>query len=124
MINMKVKTASYFDNFKNKNNCYLVQVSNSKPKWFNIDRIFKSAIPKWELIDNYKKGIINQIEYSKSYIDYLKKYKNRILKEWQEIKKEAKNKDIILLCWEKDTLNNIKFCHRYLLHSFLHLYDS
>lgn len=103
---------SCYDNAKNtdpRKYIYL-QVSVSAPDDWNyrkrpLTKLW-SFIPHWELVNKYKHKKINEKEYEKSYIHNIKEelleFDIKFLEE-----NLNKGKDILLLCWEKDT-----WCHR------------
>jgi len=118
MIKMIFESFYSQANFNNKD-YFLVQVSRTKPKNFEVDYKFRSVIPLPYLIRAFKDGIINKREFRLMYNQYLHINKNKILKEWNKIKTKANNKKIVLLCYEKKEKDKPCFCHRFLLKKFL-----
>ena len=89
----------------------LIQVSVSKPKWFN-KQVYecKALYPEWRIVDDFKNGRITEEEYLKQYNADKTPDLVREIRQWiiDILHKENKDK-AILLCWEgKD-----KFCHRH-----------
>lgn len=100
---------SYFSKVKNINPKLLFSVTASKPRFFNGKHL-KCVSPDYTWVDNYKHGIIDELQYTNLYINYLNKNKEKII---PEIKSLPDNS--MLLCYEA----NDKFCHRHVLAKWL-----
>ena len=98
---------SYFA--KSKNNPNAVVITSGKPRWYKGKWYAKLAPPK-ELVISYKKGEINEEQYTEI---YLKCIKDRNLTP-QEVLNDLGN-DAILLCYE----GKGKFCHRHIAAEWL-----
>lgn len=107
-------TSSYFTLPKDLD-CFKVQISNSKPKDFEVDTKFSALIPNWGYVEEYKRTG-DKDTFIKRYKKQLSKYDAKNLKE--ELEKISKNlgKPIVFLCWE--TKN---FCHRSILGEFINI---
>lgn len=99
----------------NIENYCLIRVSKSKPAW--LDGILITGIPvlypHWDLINDWKNGLITWDEYTERYL-YQLSFVNReeIIDRLHEL---SNGKDIILLCYE----SNDKHCHRHILADWL-----
>ena len=91
-----------------------IQISNSKPCWWEyVTTKIDAVIPPWYIVDNYKSGRITWAEYTVQYNRYLM---NEDVEDAIGIIRDlAKNKNVVLLCWE-DPQNN---CHRHLFAEYL-----
>ena len=91
-----------------------VQISLSSPKWFPHNLVkFLSLAPTWDLLNSYKSGKIEfDEEYDKKYYEILHSLDKDKKLNWL---KEKTNKNVVLLCWEKDKNK----CHRSLLANWL-----
>lgn len=89
----------------------LVQVSNSKPKWFTKP-VYNcvNVHPPWSLVDGYKKGHISEEQFTKEYNEYLDGQNVDFYKKLLEDTCGMEGFDkVVLLCWETG------FCHRRIL---------
>lgn len=103
---------SYFGSriLKKIDNSRLVSVSYSPPDYFkSFIRIYKPLCPSYNLVMNYKKGIITEYEYTTQY------YSNILNKLDPRTIYDDLGKDSILLCYEKSG----KFCHRRIIAGWL-----
>jgi len=102
---------SYYANYRKWSKEWLkpYQISNTKPKWFdlNTDKI-SQLIPPWNLVDGYKSGKITEQQFTN---EYLKQLETVTL----DFKKFSDEEDSVLLCWEKAD----QFCHRHILRKYL-----
>lgn len=91
--------------------CIIIQVSHSKPIWFNKDVIpMKEVYPDWDLINGIKNGTITEEEYISRYDEKLTQDTINIVREKIELECKAAGVDIaVLTCWEGKN----KFCHRH-----------
>lgn len=99
---------SYFANYRNFTNQYLVSIARVSPTGFKglsivNDNTFSSIAPSIGLLSKYKKSLITDKEYIKEYISQLDKID--LYKFYQVFE------NCILLCYEKPP----KFCHRHVL---------
>ena len=108
---------SYFSNpLLNKEQHYFVQVSNSAPNGFVPDAVLHEVVPDWKtIVGPYKEGTLDQGTYTRRYLAQLDSQAFAIGLRLDTILAAAADKDIILLCYEKDG----HFCHRHLLASWL-----
>lgn len=103
-----IYTGSYFTlpkNFKGLK----IQISNTKPEWFEVDLVLDKLFPDWNIINEFKQTK-NIEKFNKEYLKQLSKYHSKALRSYLE----SFNKDVVLLCWE--TKNH---CHRYVLANYL-----
>lgn len=103
---------SYYGNVKNlPEDSILVSISVTQP--YYIEKVIPQFKPWWETVNNIKKGIIDETEYTRQYLSKISKYND---KTWNVIKKMYESeKNYILLCYEKPE----DFCHRHILSKFL-----
>lgn len=103
-----IYTSSYFSlpkNFKGVK----IQISNTKPNWFEVDYVLKPLFPTWDMINSVKQT--NETEkFKKEYLAMISKYDPKALRRYLE----SLGEDVVLLCWE--TKN---FCHRHILAEYL-----
>ena len=103
---------SYFGNIKNlPKDAILVSIARWTPKWFKGYK-FPELAPKVDLLKWWKNS--NQTEedlklYKKIYNGYLGQ--KSCLMIYTQLISAAKDKDIILLCYERPS----EFCHRQLV---------
>lgn len=118
MNNKKIYTSYYTKAAKlDEDDFVFVQISLSSPKWFPHNLVkFLSLAPTWDLLNSYKSGEIEfEEQYDKKYYEILNSLdKNKIIVKLNWLK-EKTNKNIVLLCWEKDRNE----CHRSLLANWL-----
>lgn len=99
---------SYYNNVVNidKNiERYSISVGNGG---YNFKKI-KSFAPNWDLVQKWKKGLINWSEYENIFNAQLNKLDKDAIIKW------FTNRNGVLLCYERDN----KFCHRRLVMEFL-----
>lgn len=110
----------YYKKFEKTGPAYtLIQVSNSRPSWFdwNITKL-PEVCPDWVCVRALKDGTMTEETFADMYRKKLSGLdKDRIL---DRIRRIAENrddgqKDVILLCWEKTG----SFCHRHILAEWL-----
>lgn len=108
---------SYYGNRQlNPDRHFLVRISNSAPAGFHVDHVINEAIPDWDtLIKPYKEGSLNEIDYTLKYKKQLSNKMFNILLELDDIKANAKDKDVVFLCYEKPS----DFCHRHVFAQWL-----
>lgn len=100
-----MNTSYYFSNKISVADTNLVRVSVSFPKnivWLQNSKVYKPLCPKWDIVDQYKKGRIGDSQYILLY------YKQNLDCLDPEKVYQALGEDSILLCWEKPGM----FCHR------------
>lgn len=118
MNNKKIYTSYYTKAAKlDEDDFVFVQISLSSPKWFPHNLVkFLSLAPTWDLLNSYKSGEIEfEEQYDKKYYEILNSLdKNKIIAKLNWLK-EKTNKNVVLLCWEKDRNE----CHRSLLANWL-----
>lgn len=101
---------SFYNNIENiPNNVDKICISNGNP--FLLQKI-SYFVPKWKIVDEYKKNIINKDEYTTQYLQQLEKIDKNLL---QNFINKYKNADCILFCYERPN----SFCHRHILAEWL-----
>ena len=98
---------SYYAKASKIKNAILVQVSNSSP--IQVDYIIRSAIPTWGIVSAHKNKKISDIQYTERYLADTNF--TAVKAKLDAIQEAHKDKDIILLCYEKTGT----FCHRHIL---------
>jgi uncharacterized protein YeaO (DUF488 family) len=94
------------------NGLYLVEVCNSNKTGIKTDMKWFEVVPSWKyLVEPYLKGHMTEQEYTERYIKDLESKYEFILMGWEEIKRNANGRFIVLLCHEKTG----QFCHRHVL---------
>lgn len=91
----------------------LVQVSNTKPKWFRKEVIEWSGIyPDWDLVNGFKQGFITEQQYRDRYYAQVGKLLNtpRFKQIFENACRDKELDGVCLVCWEADG-----FCHRYIV---------
>lgn len=107
MIN--IYTTNYTKASRLSNKHYLkVSISLFRPTEFNGMQI-NSFAPTKELLTDYKNGLSEQ-EYETRYREQINKLSD-IYSFFKIMAKQAKGRDILLLCYEKKSA----FCHRHIL---------
>lgn len=107
MIN--IYTTNYTKASRLSSKHYLkVSISLFRPKEFNGMQI-NSFAPTKELLTDYKNGLSEQ-EYETRYREQINKLPD-IYSFFKIMAKQAKGRDILLLCYEKKSA----FCHRHIL---------
>lgn len=85
-----------------------ISISRFTPKWFKPDINALELAPSIQLLNNYKDGIVNDIEYKEIYLkETLSKLDPKAIAE--------KYKDGIFLCYESSS----DFCHRQIVSEWL-----
>ena len=96
----------YTSHFWIKTDKVKYSVANTSPKKMSVGKITE-LIPPWDLVDYYKKGIIDENVYIKVYMKQLEDLGvSKIL--------ELIPDNSVICCWEKSG-----FCHRHLIAEFL-----
>lgn len=109
---MKIYT-SYYGNLKNlPNDIKKISISTTIPKKIVCDS-YAPAAPPPEILKKYKQNEINEQEYEQEYMQYLNTLDAQ--KVIHHLRKLARNKDIVLLCYEKSE----DFCHRHIFVKWL-----
>ena len=109
---------SYYKNVADVGPAYtLIQVSNSKPKWFPWGVWpLPEVYPDFENVKALKDGVMSEDRFSQLYREKLAKLdRTVILNKINEIVSLGDDRDAMLLCWE----NSDKFCHRHILAEWL-----
>lgn len=109
-----VYTSSYF-NIPAINNYVKVSISVSKPKGlpYAVGH-WRTVAPDWPtILKPYKKGSIDDAEYTRRYLRQLNDSKTKIVDWYRDL--TARYKNVVLLCWCKKG----NFCHRRLLAEWL-----
>lgn len=89
----------------------LVSISRSEPKGYKVHVKWAEVAPAKDLLDGYKKGLVNDAQYTAEYLDQLRKlYKAGRLAAFVSWASKQ-DKPVVLLCWEAPG----KFCHRHIL---------
>lgn len=88
-----------------------MQVSNSRPRWFEGDVLeLYLMYPEWSLVRDYKDGKITPMEYVERYVAACTEDKVQqsivMINDYAIAHNKSK---VILVCWEGPG----KFCHRY-----------
>jgi len=74
-----------------------------------VTRTAKSVLaPSWNLLNDYKDGLIDWQEYERRFREEMKNPES--IKEMRKIKKLAETSDVRLICYEKNYP-----CHRFIL---------
>lgn len=113
----KIYTTYYTKAWKlDGNRFYFIQISNSVPKkWdYNTRPVIKlkELIPQWSLVEKWQKKEINWEQYTESYKGNISDY--MLEKAWNFIKAKAEDKEVLLICYEKDG-----HCHRHIVADIL-----
>lgn len=103
---IKMRTGNFW-NSQNMNN--QVAISRTIPKWWRGKWCVDLA-PPWDLVDKWKKGLINERQYKEKYQPILDE-----LDATESYKMLGEN--AILLCWCKPG----EFCHRRLVADWLEI---
>lgn len=108
---MNDKTKHIYTSYyaRNSANEKSVSISASAPDYFKGPRMAELT-PSWDLLNSFKEGNINQVEYGELYIELLKSRDLTAQKIYDSIHDET-----ILLCYEKAG----EFCHRRVLAEWL-----
>ena len=107
MIN--IYTTNYTKASRLSNKHYLkVSISLFRPREYN-GMYIQSLAPKKQLLDDYHNGLSPE-EYEVRYREQINKL-NDIHALFEIMAKQAKGRDILLLCYEKKNA----FCHRHIL---------
>lgn len=109
---MRIVTSYYTKlNDLDTTGCIIIQVSQSKPIWFDKEVIpMKEVYPDWDIINGVKDGSITEDEYIKRYDEKLPdSVINSVRNKIEAACKEAGVEIAILTCWEGKS----KFCHRH-----------
>ena len=101
----------YFANIGNYHGC-LLSIASRNPEFYN-GATMSAFAPPLKLIGAYKRGEINEFEYTDRYreevLDKLDKEKI-----YEYLKAIDETEDVFLICYEKDG-----FCHRHLVADWL-----
>lgn len=89
---------------------YLVAISVTQPDWIEVDNMIHVLMPGSKWLWDLKKGRISFGKYSELYLDQCNTYLETIKERIDEVKEEAGDREVVLLCWEKDRTQ----CHRQL----------
>ena len=112
MIN--IYTTNYTKASRLSNKHYLkVSISLYRPKEFNGMQI-NSFAPTKELLEDYKNGL-SEKEYEIRYREHINNLSD-IYAFFKIMAKQAKGRDILLLCYEKKNA----FCHRHILSDIIY----
>lgn len=118
MINILTTYYKRLENFAGEmSNAVIVQVSNSKPKWFPWDCLsYKALMPDWDCVAALKNGSISEEEFTRRYKNKLNKLDRQTVLEELQYKAESEGANTVyLVCWEASN----KFCHRHILAEWL-----
>ena len=108
-----IYTASYFQ--KPNHHGQLISISMSEPKGVKIDGKLSVFAPNRDLLNDYKKGKIDEQGYIERYREQLRKSLDQIMTWLDGLDPEE---DLTLCCWEKAG----EFCHRNLVIKFVEKY--
>ncbi len=98
--------AAYLDRSK----YYLVAISVTHPDWIEVDDTIHVLMPGSKWLWDLKKGRISFEKYSELYLDQCNTYLETIKERIEAVKRIAGDREVVLLCWEKDRTK----CHRQL----------
>ena len=89
----------------------LLSISRTKPEFAKSCIDIPQLFPSNKILWDYKKGKIDEMEYTSKYLDQLNELGvDRIIKMIQIF-----GDDVVLLCWESPE----KFCHRHILADYI-----
>ena len=89
----------------------LLSISRTKPGFAKNCVDVSPLFPDEKILWDYKKGDIDEMEYTSKYLDQLNELGiDRIIKTIQIF-----GDDVVLLCWESPE----KFCHRHILADYI-----
>lgn len=92
-----------------------VSIAYGTPVWYMGETCFELA-PSRKLLVSYKKGLVDQEEYTKQYLQFLKTVDwSLTIGKLFDISDKHQGKDLVLCCFEKPD----DFCHRHLLAEYL-----
>ena len=110
---------TYWGNHDIPEDAYLVQISTSRPKGYDVDVEFKTLYPDYpSMVGPHKAGVIDDAEYTRRYTEkVLEPNREKILSGIRTIQADAAadGQDVYLFCYCKPG----DFCHRYLVANFL-----
>lgn len=93
-----------------------VRISLSMPKGCSAQVNWMAVAPEWDdLLGPYKRGEIDDAEYTRRYRRMLDANKGRILAQFDELRRRLAGRDAALMCW----CGRGAFCHRRLLAAWL-----
>lgn len=75
----------------------------------------KALAPTWELVQGYKAGTIDQVEYTEKYLQQLKDLPAQVKRDLKSVIEQSDATSIVLACYDAKGL----FCHRHLLQRYL-----
>ena len=89
----------------------LLSISRTKPEFAKSCIDIPQLFPSDKILWDYKKGKIDEMEYTSKYLDQLNELGvDRIIKMIQIF-----GNNVVLLCWESPE----KFCHRHILADYI-----
>ena len=89
----------------------LLSISRTKPEFAKSCIDIPQLFPSNKILWDYKKGKIDEMEYTSKYLDQLNELGvDRIIKMIQIF-----GNNVVLLCWESPE----KFCHRHILADYI-----
>lgn len=100
---MKIAVASWFNKKALKEATRVVSISTSEPRGVHYDLKIHELVPGWDLVNGYKRGQINEEEYTERYVIKIAPsdtYINSIIRQLMD--------GDVLFCWCKKG----DFCHR------------
>lgn len=107
---------SYYNKAKelDPNRWEFVQISNSKPKWWDYPTTkIDAVVPPWYLVDAYKYKGMSWEKYDEEYTHYLNN--ENVEDALGLIEKLTERKNVVLLCHEPPQ----EPCHRHILARFM-----
>ncbi len=110
-IDMKIAVASWYDKKALKEATRIVSISTSEPRGKAYDVKIYDLVPGWDLVTGYKRGQINEEEYTDLYEDKITPLIDKIIDQLQE--------GDVLCCWCKKGA----FCHRIIVAKLLAQHD-
>ena len=113
---MEIYTSYYAKvNRMNTDDCLLIRISSSAPKWFNKPcAVLPELYPDWSLINGIKNGTMSEEEYTQEYTAiFTDELKESVLSKVQALLNSSGKSKAVLLCWCTG------FCHRHLVNDWL-----
>lgn len=108
---MRIYTGYFAVEKKYPSDIVRIAICRSVPKWFD-GYYFKLLAPSWDLLNDYREGIINWEQYTERFNEEtLSQVKAEGVV--QQLSAFTHGKDCVLLCYEKEV------CHRFLVSAWL-----
>jgi len=104
---MKITVASWYDKKALKEATRVVSISTSEPKGKTYDIKIHDLVPGWNLVNGYKRGQIDEEEYTELYEDKVTPLIDTAIEQLRD--------GDVLCCWCKKGA----FCHRVIVAKLL-----